>query len=170
MIKAIEIIKEMMEVRKYTIISETKDRIFATKIAGERMVCMLDCINCKFGIDNIKQKIDQLNADEIKHCIIVYNDVPTSAVKNTIIDLEKTGKQIELFHIDDLQYNCTKHSLVPKHSALELKESITFKKKYGTNLQVILHNDPIARFYNFRPGNIIKIVRKDGCPTYRIVK
>jgi DNA-directed RNA polymerase subunit H (RpoH/RPB5) len=171
--KAITTIKEMFEQRNYSDISEDKDgeqRILAKKPNGDQIVCILDFVTTKFNIENMQDKYEQLKEQGIKHCIIIYNDTPTPAVKKEIPNLEKIGMRFELFQLDDLQFNCTKHSLVPKHELLSPEESKTFKDKYGSNIPVLLHTDPIAKFYNFRPGQIIRVVRRNGFPSYRIVK
>jgi DNA-directed RNA polymerase subunit H (RpoH/RPB5) len=45
------------------------------------------------------------------------------------------------------------------------------KKKYGADkLPVILSNDPVAKYFNFRSGEIIAITRRDSTISYRIVR
>lgn len=169
--KAIEILKEMFEQRNYTNVEyDGKDNIHARKPNGNPVLCMLDCIYCKLNIDNIKEKHEQLEKQNIKHCIIVYNETITPAVKKDIPRFEKIGFRFELFQLDDLQFNCTKHSLVPKHTLLTPEETKYFKEQYGSNIPVLLHIDPIARFYGFLPGQIIRITRRNGFISYRIVK
>ncbi len=43
--------------------------------------------------------------------------------------------------------------------------------KYGADkLPIILHSDPIVRYYNFRAGDILAINRADNTISYRIVR
>ncbi len=57
------------------------------------------------------------------------------------------------------------------HIRLKKEESNQIKKLYGADkLPVILTIDPIVRYFNFRPGEIIAITRKGGFVSYRIVK
>ena len=83
----------------------------------------------------------------------------------------------ELFSVDELQFNITKHRLVPLHQKLNEEESKSFKEKYGLKYQAILTSDPISRFYNYKRGDIIRILRirktndkNQYIIAYRIVK
>ena len=79
----------------------------------------------------------------------------------------------ELFEENELQYNITKHYLVPKHELLFEKGSKgakEFKEKYSDKFPIILKTDPISRFYGFNKGDIIKVTRKGDVVMYRIVK
>jgi DNA-directed RNA polymerase I, II, and III subunit RPABC1 len=92
----------------------------------------------------------------------------TSSTKSTLEKMQ--DMYIELFLIDDLQYNITKHSLQPRFEKLEYEEGENFKKKYGVKFPVLRVNMPISRFYDYKKGDVILIHRKDGYITYRIVK
>ena len=107
---------------------------------------------------------------DINHSIIVYQDTATPVAKKIIE--ESTELNIELFHVDELQYNITKHSLVPRHQIMYKKNTVgcsNFKKKYSSKFPLLQKNDPVARFYGFDTGDIIKITRDDGV-MFRIVK
>jgi len=77
---------------------------------------------------------------------------------------------IELFQADDLQFNITQHKLVPKHIRMNKEEMKDFREKYGTNIPILLRTDAVSRFYDFAKGEIIKIIRRDGFVSYRIVR
>ena len=83
-------------------------------------------------------------------------------------------KKFELFTQDELQYNITKHRLVPKHIKLNNEDAKDFKKKYGLKFPALLKTDPVCRFYDFQRGDVIKIIRQESCGntyiTHRIVK
>ena len=78
--------------------------------------------------------------------------------------------RIELFPLESLRYNITKHRLVPKHTQLSKSESKKFKDAYGVKIPILLRTDPIVRFYDFQKGSVIKIERPYGLISYRIVK
>jgi DNA-directed RNA polymerase subunit H (RpoH/RPB5) len=60
---------------------------------------------------------------------------------------------------------------VRPHIRVKKEESNLIKKKFGVDkLPVILTSDPVVRYFNFRPGEIIAITRKGGFVSYRIVK
>ena len=108
---------------------------------------------------------------DVSHCIIVYRDSATPVAKKIVE--ESKDINIELFTEEELQYNITKHYLVPKHE-LEYKKGTVacanFKKKYGDDIPIIMKSDPISRFYGYERGDIIKVTRKNGYVMFRIVK
>ena len=112
-----------------------------------------------------------MNELEIFHSIIIYKDGVTSFTKKTID--QSLEMYFELFSVDDLQYNITKHELQPKFERLPEKEAIDFKKQFGLKFGIMKSDDPIALFYDYKKGDVIRITRnssKTPYITYRIVK
>jgi DNA-directed RNA polymerase I, II, and III subunit RPABC1 len=170
MVKARETIIEMFNQRGYTDIdSDIDNRILAIKPDGEQ-VCAFGSIIEKLNNDEIHSYIAQLQQDEIKHGLLVYEGIPTPAVKSVMANLPELGINIEIFHADDLQFNLTKHVLVPKHVLLSKEDAKEFRLKFGINIPVILRSDAVSRFYDFHKGDIIMIIRKTGAISYRIVR
>lgn len=168
--RAYETCVELCEQRGYEIIEQDDDRILANKKCGNQ-ICIFLANNHKFNIERIEEYIVMMRKMDVWHCIIVYKDNATPVAKKFVSD--STEMQIELFNEDELQYNLTKHYLVPLHELYEFKskkEYDVFKKKFGEKLPVILKTDPVSRFYGFKKGDIIKITRKDGYVAFRIVK
>ena len=176
--KALETLREMITQRGYKIEDNEKDNednqtyMICSRVnkKNERIVIFTNPI-AKFNVDRVKEFVSVLNEIHISHCIVVYTDSVTSMAQKII---ENTVEfQIELFTIGELQYNLTKHILVPKHICLNDEEAKEFRKKYGLRFPVILKTDPVCKFYNFKRGDVIKIVRNsDGNEyiTHRIVK
>jgi DNA-directed RNA polymerase I, II, and III subunit RPABC1 len=156
---------EMLEQRGYTIIQSDDDIII-----GDSQEEQIIVFNNKesIAIANIKEYVSFMNKSGINHAIVIYNNTITPQANKTIETLP--DMEIEIFLERSLLYNITKHRLVPEHIKLSSAETQLFKKKYGIKLPVIQKSDAIARFYNFKPGDIIKIIRKDGIVAYRIVK
>ncbi len=44
------------------------------------------------------------------------------------------------------------------------------KKLYSQSFPSMSKSDPIARFFKYQSGDVIKITNKDGFVSYRIVK
>lgn len=168
--KVKQTIIEMFTQRGYSDVDlDVEDRILAIKPDGEQ-VCAFAKIIPKLNNDEIHSHISQMQEDEISHGVLIYEGVPTPAVKNVMANLPELGISIEIFHADDLQFNLTKHELVPKHVLLGKDEAKEFKSKFGINIPAILRSDPVARFYDFHKGDIIMITRKSGAISYRIVR
>ena len=165
--KAYEICLEMLSQRNYDITDREEDSIVAIKPDGNEMVVFFSNYP-KFNVKNIQTYITSMDSMEIFHAIIVYIDGITSFTKKAIEQsLEMT---YELFSVDDLQYNITKHRLQPKFKVLDEKEAVKFKDEYGTRFSVIRKDDPIAKFYAYQKGDIIHITRNNGYINYCIVK
>jgi DNA-directed RNA polymerase subunit H (RpoH/RPB5) len=76
--------------------------------------------------------------------------------------LQKQGGTLQCFHIKNLLFNPTKHSLVPKHTKLTTNELSEVMDKYiikKTQMPYILHTDVIAKWLGLKHGDIVKIER-----------
>ena len=72
--------------------------------------------------------------------------------------------------------NIVDHILVPKHIVLNAEESNSVMESYCArkrDMNLIKSNDPVARYYNMKPGEVVKIIRPSTmtCETfgYRLV-
>lgn len=180
--RAIQTVSEMIIQREYTITSEDNEKIIATNEKKECIIAYKTPVS-KFNVDRFKEyisKLEQLNKEnknnKYNHIILLYTDCITPTGKRMIA--ESINIIFELFSIDELQFNITKHRLTPLHQKLNEDDSKLFKEKYGLKYQVILTSDPISRFYNYKRGDIIRISRPVKTTTnvnqysiaYRIVK
>lgn len=167
---AIQTVSEMITQRGYKITESDDEKIIGTNPAGDQIAVFTQSV-AKFNVDRVKEYISLLHKMNINHCIVIYTDSVTSTTKKIVEN--SVDIKIELFNQEELQYNVTKHRLVPKHIRLPSEESKNFKKLYGLKHPSILRTDPVSRFYDFQRGDVIKIVRTSGGDefvTYRIVK
>lgn len=125
-------------------------------------------------VDEIKNLVDKNNKLEV---IIVLKTKPN----NSILKLEKDKDYnfIQIMWCKQLQINPTKHEYVPKHTKLSIKEGEQLLKKYSLSskyqLPLLLKDDVIARYYNYKSGDIIKITNtissaNTGYEYFRCVK
>lgn len=112
------------------------------------------------AINKDKNDKDKLGYE---HYIIVLKDKSTSTSTKSILERLK-GAEVEIFEIKELIFNISKHTLVPKHTLIKdeviirnLFEDLHIENKI--QLPLILKTDPMARYLNAKPGNILKIVR-----------
>lgn len=92
----------------------------------------------------------------LKKFIIIYSDKITAPVKNI------PNKNIQYFHIDELQYNPTKHEWVPQHIVCLKSELDDLLKTYDitkANLPKISLNDPQIKWLGCNAGTLIRIIR-----------
>lgn len=157
--KAFDICLELLEQRDYEILDENKDVFYiqALKPNGECMIVVYN-ESIKFNAKGMKDIISLMETYNVKHSIVVSKKAATSATESTMKQM--IDMKIELFIEDDLQFNITKHRLQPTFERLNEDEVKKFKEKYDwTKIPVLCVNQPIARFYDYNIGDIIKITR-----------
>lgn len=164
----ITVCKEMLKQRGYSITGfrqeEYSHKIFFYSDLGSGILI----INLgKLDVNSMKNELVYVTKNNIKHCIFVYSNV--TSYSYNIKELYKNIK-IEIFKSGELSFNITHHQLVPKHTKLNAEDRGKFVKEWGTNIPIILSSDPISRFYAYDKDDIIKITRKSGYVSYRIVR
>lgn len=161
---------QMLRDRNYTIESDDNLKIFAKH--ENKKILILARVIPKLNIEEIEYLAESLDSLKINHALIVYTGVQTPAAKSALENMSKNNYFVECFHVGDLQINPTKHILVPKHELLDKVSSNKIKSQTndGKDLPNILKSDVIARYYNYKHGQVIKITRADGSIALRIVK
>ena len=130
--------------------------------------------NIKEIIQEIKTKINNNQNIEI---LFILKSRPN----NSILKLEKefNNLDIQIMWCKQLQFNVTKHEYVPKHDKISNENIDYILKRYNlqskNQLPCILHNDVIVRYYNYKPGDVIKITNTNHSQNknyefYRCVK
>lgn len=167
--RAYDTCMEMLLQRDYQIIDQDSEllRIIAQK-PDNTQICVIFNTASKFDSKSLKEIISTMKELEINHSIVIYRDSITPATKNTLS--QSLDINIELFAEEDLQYNITKHRLQPQFQRLSDTDAEEFKKNYGTKFGTLRIEKPIARFYGYKRGDVIRIIRPCGFITYRIVK
>jgi DNA-directed RNA polymerase I, II, and III subunit RPABC1 len=167
---AIKTVREMIIQRGYKIDIEDDIKIIGIDINSEKIVVFKIPV-VKFNVEKFKEYTNLLNKMGNNHCIIIYTESVTSVPKKLVKNCLDVNT--ELFTQEELQYNITKHRLVPLHTRLDETDKKHFIEKYGIKFPVILLSDPISRFYDYKVDDIIKITKINSGGTfinYRIVK
>ena len=165
-------VMEMMHQRNFCITLTDEPEIILVENESDDRIIIFYNSSSKLDNERLKQFISLTKQGNLTHAIIIYKNSVTHAAKKIVEELSNAGDQalyFELFNEDSLRYNITKHRLVPKHMKLSDEEAKEFKKKFGLKMPILLHIDPIARFFNYQKGDIIRIERKDAI-AYRIVR
>lgn len=71
-------------------------------------------------------------------------------------------KNTEIFTEEEMMINLVDNELIPKHEVLEKEEVEKFYKIYHLKKRMmpkIFTNDPVARYYNMKPNDIVRITR-----------
>lgn len=143
-------------------ISTVNNEKFAIKIAPQKITA----IARSYGISEF------LVAYKNNPKIIIVKEISKKAQQYIINNFSRT----EIFLEDELMINLVEHDIIPKHEVLNEKEMETFYADFGCkkkNMPKMLSTDPMARYFNMKPGDICRIIRpSDKCglsSCYRLV-
>jgi len=128
----------------------------------------------KVGVKPIKVYTDRMRAEGVSNAIMVLKVDITPFAKQAVQEMSDSFR-IEHFKESELLVDITKHQLVPTHQVLTANEKSELLKRYrlkDTQLPRIQPNDPIARYYGMKRGQVVKIIRPSETAgryvTYRI--
>ena len=163
--RARQVCLEMLLQRGYSIIDD--ENMTCLKPDGNQAIVFFN-ESPSFDTKSMKEIFSVMSETGVNHSIVVYKDKVTPATKSTLEQSE--DMKIELFAEEDLQFNITKHRLQPIFEKLSEDEATEFKKTFGMKYGTLRLDRPIARFYDYKRGDVIRIKRSDGYINYRIVK
>ena len=135
--------------------------IFNIDIGGKvRVIYYLS----KFKIGDYRPFIENSNFDQ--YIVILSEKLTTNNIKS-IQEFEKKLENpviVQFFELREVLFNITKHCLVPKHSVIRDEEEIgkiisQYNLKNRFHLPLLLKTDPVAKYYDIKPGQIVKIDR-----------
>lgn len=149
---------------------------------GEEMIKMsfskrngltIMCFLCMSTTDNstIHEIAKLMNESNVRNAIIVIKKI-TPPAKDAIRKLNMLLDKIDVFEFAELEINKTKHHLVPQHILLikeKEKDLLESYKITKAQLPTIYTTDPIIKYYGWKPGQIVKILRKNGTIYYRCI-
>ena len=118
----------------------------------------------KIKPNSIREFIDNIykeNLDSNDQLIFVLKIKPNNSILK--IPKEKDYKNVEIKWLSRLQFNITKHELVPSHTLVSDEELNQLRETYNlTNLSQLpkmSKDDPISKYYNYKVGQVCKIER-----------
>ena len=123
------------------------DKKFGIKFVSN----FLTTIKKEASIENFLEK----NSDV--HKFIIINRLSDRAVKQIL-----EHKNTEVFTMDELLIVVIDHYLVPQHILLSPEEKENYLTTFNhqiRDMKKILLNDPIAKFYGAKVGDMFKIIR-----------
>lgn len=112
----------------------------------------------KLGIDLVKYFTNLSLKNEWSSFILIINNI-TPAAKKDLTNNIRHVYNAEFFYTYNLQVNITKHKLQPKVFKLSEEEKEAVLKQYNASFDKfpqMLETDPLAQYYNFRKGNLIR--------------
>ena len=128
----------------------------------------------KVGVKPIKVLTDRMKEEDVHRAILVLRLDITPLARQAVQELSDSFR-IETFKESDLLIDITEHCLVPKHVVLSQNEKSELLNRYRLKEQQlprIQPNDPVARFYGMKRGQVVKIIRPSETAgryvTYRV--
>lgn len=139
------------------IIKIDKDNNYNTKIENKKIYIKIfdykiSSINKSSPIGEFISKYDK------EYKFVIVQDINLKS-ENII---ESYNTQIEIFKFNKLQSDITEHDLVPQHIVLTIEEGEKVLEAYRArkrDMSLIRTSDPVAKYYNMKPGEIVKIIR-----------
>lgn len=124
----------------------------------------------RFKLANIRKLLDP-PPEHIKVFIVIVRNFPTSPARSSILAL---GLDVEFFDIRELQYNVSKHDLVPKHEPIRDEGEINavleqYFLRSRFQLPLILTTDPMAAYLGLKHGQIVRITRNSPSAGVHVV-
>jgi len=114
----------------------------------------------KFKWPELKKILVEDDEEEYSLIILVVRE---KVSQNNLKFIHGLKLPIQIFDIKELQFNITKHVLVPKHELVNDEEGKLIIEKYSlkTKYQLphILKTDPMSKYLGLKSGDIIKIQR-----------
>mmetsp|Transcript_11499 Transcript_11499/g.27002 ORF Transcript_11499/g.27002 Transcript_11499/m.27002 type:complete len:234 (+) Transcript_11499:97-798(+) len=130
--------------------------------------------DAKVGVRPIKVITDRMRAEGVSNAIMVLRVDITPFAKAALSEMSGDFR-IEHFKEVELLVDITQHQLVPVHQVLTQTEKSELLKRYRlkeTQLPRIQPNDPVARYYGMKRGQVVKIIRPSETAgryvTYRV--
>jgi len=114
------------------------------------------------GVKHAKLFVHRVKDGNYHTGIMVCINAPTAASLKSFAAVEKDCT-VEIFLEENLLVNITKHELVPKHVLLSKIEKKALLQRYRlreSQLPRIQKDDPVARYFGLKKGNVVKIIRR----------
>uniref|UniRef100_A0A6C0JEK3 RNA polymerase subunit H/Rpb5 C-terminal domain-containing protein n=1 Tax=viral metagenome TaxID=1070528 RepID=A0A6C0JEK3_9ZZZZ len=146
---------------KYIVSNNKNLDIIASNTDNSKKIYVKFILNIKVKPSLIKEIVEEIKK-EIKTDNLDIILVVSTKPNNPIVKLTKEITRLQIMWLKQLQFNPTKHYLVPKHIKLNNDEIDLLMKKFSLQsknlLPLLSKDDVISRYYNYKSGDIIKII------------
>ena len=131
----------------------------------------------KVGVKTMRKLREDALRVGTRHIIFCCTDGLTPFAAKELKDTDSSSEvTIEVFRKPELAFCVVRHILVPCHRLLgsqERKELLTRLRCKASALPKLKESDPVARYYHFTPGSVVRIDRHIGNlesePYFRLV-
>ena len=156
-------LSEMFHDRGY----EKEAELLSNLDIKEKIIFNIDIDDYIKIIFNLSKKIKMAEIKKLimeesfkKYIIVTLDKLSQANIKS----VNELNLDVQFFHVSELLFNITKHSLVPKHVLINDDKQIKsimekFSVKSKAQLPILLKNDPVAKYHDAKPGNLMMITR-----------
>jgi DNA-directed RNA polymerase subunit H (RpoH/RPB5) len=163
-------VRKLFERRGYLEFDSIESKIGHAFASLNALVYIPEIVNDKISKtsnETLRQIYFLMSREKLSHCILIYDDItaPCQANIQTHQHLRVEGFQYKRMLFDPISHRC-----VPTHIRLSPEEvKVEIPRIKLDSLPSILDTDAIIRYYDWKVGDVIKIIRNDGI-VYRLVK
>lgn len=170
----LEIMKKFSETNIVENFRSSMSNIYKEKGTDNRMFIFFlptSGLSSSVGIDVVKKFSKLVLIFGCNEGVLISEKPLTSRSKEILEYSNTTGEDREnvyniISYVDDEFFNITEHCLTPKilkiYSGKELEDFLEKENLDPKNLPKMTIDDPIAKFYRARVGDVIKMKRKTG--------
>ena len=140
---------------------------------GDNKLIVKFIINQKLRVTNLQNLIEDIISNnfppeqrkEGDTLILITNDKINNSSFDEFLETQYQKNKIfvQVFWIETIMRDITKHILVPQHNIISEEEKEDLLTRYNitsyTQLPIILKNDPVAKFYGAKRGDVFKVTR-----------
>jgi DNA-directed RNA polymerase subunit H (RpoH/RPB5) len=128
------------------------------------MVCLVPRPTANLLRTEIKKHLQPYPHEGTRDIILVVLEKAPNFEQNITKLQTEFSCRMQLFLLAELQFNLSQHHLVPRHVKVtdtqEIREIMTtYCLRAKHQLPLILHTDPMARYLDLRPGDIVRVHR-----------
>jgi DNA-directed RNA polymerase subunit H len=136
-------------------IADNARPVFTIDFASMSLRIVYD-MHPKFKVNDVKKMLEY---DGV--ILLVSREKPgTLALKG----IEEATKNVQVFDINELQFNVARHNLVPSHTPVRDEDEINqiiadTCVKNKTQMPLLYNTDAMARYLALKPGQLVRILR-----------
>lgn len=166
LMRILEVVVEMLHDRGCTAVDaastwdELQERILAgapVALGGDApRTRVLFHLEERVAIRAIRDLVE--SADEFDRTIVVSVEGPTSFARRELAQAEAQQRHFQFFRYAELCVNVSRHALVPRHERVADGTREFADAAYPK----ILQSDAVCRYYDFQPGELLRIERRFG--------
>jgi len=130
----------------------------------------------KVGVKSLRKLREDALRAGTRHILFCCPDGLTPFAAKELKNDDNSEVSLEVFRKPELSFCVARHSLVPPHRLLSSQERKDLLARLGCKasaLPKLKESDPVARYFRFAPGSVVRIDRRIGNlesePYFRLV-